>query len=544
MRVTLVRCPWWVRYCPPYILAFFASLLRSRGHEVKVLDINNILYHRAPENLRKFWDDRDSYSVWEDPAFVERISAPEVSGDIVSEVLSNDPETVCFTTHTPNALFSQRLASRLKKESPSTVTLFMGHKCSRTQMAFDFIEKPYIDYVCTGEADAVLPGLLEKLEKSGSKDLPEHKGFLLRKYGRVLDGGAPDYISDIDSLPFPDYSDFEADIKTGSYSMPGRLDILDSRGCVNSCHFCYERLYWGRYRAMSGERLFSQIREHRKRFPGVDFFYFNGLLLNGSPGRLERFCDLVIENGEPIRWAGQAAVGKNLTGKLLEKMSRAGCSWLGYGVESGSDRVLREMNKKHTVADALRVLKDTKRAGISVQINVMFGYPTETREDFSATLDFLRIARPFIDSVLASQSFCTLEKKTFLKENPERFGISESSHHLYWKSLDGQNNYAERFRRYEEFCREALTLGIPETSGVLSKKPDKWGLIGDYYFYEKDYEKAAESYERSILEEAETKTVYNKLARVYRLMGEKKRSDACELKAGSMRDPFREAIRG
>ncbi|PIR18846.1 MAG: hypothetical protein COV48_05265, partial [Elusimicrobia bacterium CG11_big_fil_rev_8_21_14_0_20_64_6] len=53
-------------------------------------------------------------------------------------------------------------------------------------------------------------------------------------------------------------------------------------------------------------------------------------------------------------------------------------------------------------------------------------------------------------------------------------------HHLYWSSNGGENDYAERFRRYEEFCRVALDLGIPETSGVLSAKPDKRRLLDEY----------------------------------------------------------------
>ncbi len=58
----------------------------------------------------------------------------------------------------------------------------------------------------------------------------------------------PDYVKDLDVMPFPDYSDFDSDIRDNKYSEPHRLDILDSRGCINACHFCYERLFWPRYR--------------------------------------------------------------------------------------------------------------------------------------------------------------------------------------------------------------------------------------------------------------------------------------------------------
>lgn len=524
MNITLIKCPWWVRYCPPYILAFFATLLRDGDHRVKVFDLNNILYHRLPEKFRRFWDDRDYYSVWEDPSYIEKIAELTNLRDTAEEILAGSPAVVCFTTHTPNTLFSEKLAEKIKERNEKIITVFMGHKCSRAQMAYDFIKKPYIDYVCTGEADIALCRLIDKLEGRTGKGLPECAGFLVKIKDKIKDCGAPPVVKNLNRQPFPDYSDFEEEIKEGAYSQPRRLDILDSRGCVNACYFCYERLYWGKFRTMSDRRIFQQLKHYRKRFPRINYFYFNGLLLNGSLKTLNKFCNNVIESGISMTWAGQAAIRKDMSGKLLRKMKKAGCVWLGYGVESGSDKVLGRMNKNHTVADALDVLKKTKEAGISVQINIMFGYPTETEKDFRQTMEFIKKAAPYIDNVLASQSFCTLEKETYLRKNPEEFGITKGSHHLYWKASGGRNNYAERFRRYEEFCRFALSLGIPEGSGVLSKKPDKWLLLGDYYLYEKKYKQAAECYEKSLKNEEESRVLYEKLAKVYKQLGDGARS--------------------
>ena len=170
------------------------------------------------------------------------------------------------------------------------------------------------------------------------------------------------------------------------------------------------------------------------------------------------------------------------------------------------------MNKNCNISESLKVLKETHKAGINVQINIMFGFPTETRRDFNRTLEFLKMARPYIATVLASQSFCTLEKETYLWKHPERFGIDGEKHHLFWESQNGRNNYRERFRRYEEFCQVALKLGIPETSGVLSQKPDKWFLLGMSYKHEENYAKAVECFQRSLREETDNSTVRKMLA--------------------------------
>jgi len=489
MTIAIVKAPWWVRYCPPYLLSFLATYLRNNGYEVKLSDFNNKWYHRVSEKYKKYWDDRDYYSFWEKEDFVREISKEvEIEKD-VKRILDSNTDIAIFETHTPNVILSYEVAKLLKDYKKNLINIFIGHKASRAQMAYDFIKQPFIDYVSTGEIDIPILKLLKEF-KNGINigKLPKVKGLLSKDNGKIIDLGNPDIIKNLDLLPFPEYDDFKEDIKNKTYSMPNRLDILDSRGCVNACYYCYERLFWQKYRTMSGKRIYEQILYHIKNYPQINYFYFNGLLLNGSLEVLEEFCNLVIKNNLKINWAGQAMIREDMSKDLILKMKEAGCNWLGFGIESGSERVLKDMNKNYKIEDALRVLKDVHEAGISTQINIMFGYPTETEEDFRKTLDFVLKVRPYIDSILASQSFTTLEKGTYLYKNAEKFGIKGVKHHLFWKAQDGKNNYLERFKRYEKFCKFALSLGIPETSGVLRERPDKDMLIREYFNYEKQVE--------------------------------------------------------
>lgn len=504
MKVALINAPWWVRYCPPYILAYFAAFLRGIGHEAFCFDLNNMMYQDAAAQNRKYWDNRDYYSSWENEAFVDGLINGAALEKYADAVINSGASVMIYATHTPSVMMSYRLAKKIKEKTPGAINIFIGHKASRAQMALDFIAQPFIDYVCPGEADLPLQNLLTALDKrKDGQSLPEEKGFLIKKDGKVKDCGEALYVKDLDELPFPDYSDFKDDIKTKKYAEPNRLDILDSRGCVNACHFCYERLFWPKYRTMSGKRIFEQISQHRAQFPQINYFYFNGLLLNGNLKVLEEFCDRMAESGLKIKWAGQAMVRDDMTKELLSKMAKAGCVWLGYGIESGSQRVLDLMNKRFNIERAVEVLKNTREAGIDFQVNIMFGLPGEKKEDFDKTLKFLVHARPYLSSILASQSFFTLEKETYIHKNPVKFGITGDKHHLFWKSDGGKNNYAERFRRYEEFCKLALELGLPETSGVLRVKPDKWFLLGQYHMNEKEFLKARECFEISIERESD-----------------------------------------
>ncbi|OGR47283.1 MAG: hypothetical protein A2X40_01665 [Elusimicrobia bacterium GWC2_65_9] len=447
------------------------------------------------------WEDKDYYSFWESESSVRRLVAENEAlvDSFVERILAAGTRVAGFSTHTTSFRVSLELARRLKRRDPSVLVLFGGPQCSRAQAGRPFAEEPCVDAVIIGEGELTLTEVLRRARDG--KPLEPMPGLLMRHQGVVVDGGDRGVITDLDRLPLPDYSDFDAAIRGGLYADPERLEILDSRGCVRTCHFCSEWQFWRSFRAMSGERMFAEASAQVLRYPRVNRFYFIGSLVNGSIGSLERFCDLVIASDLRIRWQGQAIVNPAMDDRLLGKMARAGCEWLGFGIESGSEDLRARMNKKFTNENAFATLRAAHRAGIRAQINVMFGLPTETRRDFEETLRFLARVRPHIETVLASQSFAVIDKGTAPHAHPERFGVSDQDHHLYWTSNEGENDYAERSRRYEEFCRVAIALGVPEVSGVLREKPDKWRLLGEHALYRRDWRGAVRALRRALRRE-------------------------------------------
>jgi radical SAM superfamily enzyme YgiQ (UPF0313 family) len=509
MKVALIQCPGWGRDCPPYSVALLSAALRRKGHQAFGFDLNNALYCSGPDKYKENWIDKDRYSFWNNAALISefiRDNARMIDFQI-SKILDTQAKIIGFTVHFSSLLVSLEIARRIKKKDQDRIIVFGGPDCCRELRGGVLIQEDAVDIVVIGAGDESLPELAGIVEAKGRPEF--FPGALLKKDGKIIDCGDRPAVESLDLLPFPDYSDFRKDILLGHYRQPERLEILDSRGCIIRCHFCSEWQFWKTYRTMSGKRIFEEIAYQVKRFPGVNYFYFIGSLLNGNPGELSRFCDLLIASGLAITWSGQAIIRPEMTKGLLEKMRKAGCEWLGYGVESGSQKVIDKMNKRFLIADAEEVLKATHQAGISTQANFMFGIPTETEDDFRQTLEFLKRNRENIDSVLASQSFCVIDKGTYLYTHAQDLGIKNSDHHLYWEA--NGNNYAERFRRYEEFCRLALALGLPETSGVLGVKPDKWMLLGDYYFFKKDYPKAIEYFKNSLQLESWNEVTLEKL---------------------------------
>jgi len=519
MELVFIQAPAWGRECPPYTMCFLAALVRQKGHKAHLFDLNNFLYHTSPDSLKRVWDDKDYYSFWEKEESVSfLLRQNEKTVDFyLDKILAGPARIIGFTVHFSSVWASLEIARRIKARDKKRIIVFGGPDCSKQQKGCFLIEQDCVDIVVYGEGEEALFEIIRNADDfTGVESI---KGCLTVRDGKIVDGGQAAILHDLDSLPMPDYSDFKDDLFSRAYREPWRLDIFDSRGCPTHCHFCSEWQFWRKYRSKSGRRIYEEVVHCLRNFPGVDYFYFIGSLLNGRIETLEEFCDLILSDNLKIRWAGQAVIRPEMTKDLLRKMSSAGCVWLSYGIESGSQGVLAKMNKNFSLDTAGRVLKDTKDSGISTQANFMFGLPTETKEDFELTLKFFRDNRAYIDTVLASQSFCVIDKGTYLYNHPREFGIRNKEHHLYWESNNGENNYLQRLSRYEEFCRLALSLGIPETSGVLRKKPDKWQSLGDYFLYRRDYSSAIENYLAAEKSERESRQLFDKLSRCYEEAG-------------------------
>lgn len=524
MVLAFVQAPAWGRDCPPYTMCYLAALIRRKGHTAHLFDLNNTLYHTSPAGLRLMWDDKDYYSYWEQPEPVSWLIGQNkgVVDFYVQRILDTAAPVICFTVHFSSVWASLEIARRIKDWDKGRIIVFGGPDCSRQQKGDFLIRQDCVDIVVHGEGEAPLFEIIEKAPGLGqAKSI---KGCLTLRDGKIVDGGYAPGPKNLDDLPGPDYSDFRDDIKARMYREPHRLDIFDSRGCVNCCHFCSEWQFWGKFRSKSGKKIFEEVRQHVRDLPQVNYFYFIGSLMNGDMKALEAFCDLLLRNKLKIEWAGQAIIRPEMTLRLLRKMKEAGCVWIGYGIESGSQRVLEKMNKRFSLETAKKVLRHTREAAISTQVNFMFGLPTETMEDFNLTLDFLKDNRKYMDSILASQSFCVIDKGTYLYNHPEEFSIKGRGHHLYWESDDGKNNYPERFRRYEEFCRLALSMGVPETSGVLRAKPDKWQLLGDFFLHKRQYPQAAAHYLNACQHGEKDRTLLDRLSRCYEETGDYARS--------------------
>ncbi|HAZ09315.1 MAG TPA: hypothetical protein DCZ01_12540 [Elusimicrobia bacterium] len=494
-RAALVQCPVWWTVDPPLGLAQIAGCLGARGIEAVVVDLNAELARGRANGYESLWN-WEQFHYWNDPGFVKRAfqDNAKVVDDALERVLRSDAAVVGFSVNAGSQSPTLEFARRVKREDPRRAVVLGGQYFFRGGAAARLADDPAVDAVLRGPGDEIFALLVEEHVRTGR--ISPRPGVVARVDGSVVDGGAAKALRDLDGLPFADFRGFRLEL----YDVPERLPIHMSRGCVWQCRFCSSRSFWPGYSFMSGERVHAEILEHKRRHPEKTHFEFYDLTANGSIQSLRRLAESIASDWKENReknffgWKINAILRPEMDAGLLGLLARANCHDVIYGVESGSPRVLKLMNKPYEIAAAERVLADTKRARIATVGNFMFGFPGETEEDFQLTLDFLRRNRASFDRVYASATFTSLEADAWLSEHRTEAGIKDDgpeAHHLYWESADGTNTYPMRLARYERFRALAVELGLDAYKGINgSLELERHAGLAAYHHYRGDHPEA------------------------------------------------------
>jgi len=228
-----------------------------------------------------------------------------------------------------------------------------------------------------GEGEATFPELIERIE--GGADISGVPGLYLRGYGL---GCERTFVKDLDLLPLP-----QADF----LPLPPRKDELwipvqTRRGCPLSCSYCSTGEIEGRtLRRRSPDIVVEWIVQWRKA--GVHQFYFVDNTFNLPASYAKEICRKLIDRDLNIRW-WSILYPKGVDKELVAYLARAGCEQVSIGFESGSEQILKSMNKKFTLEEVRQISEMLSEYGIRRMGFLLLGSPSETRESVEKSLLF------------------------------------------------------------------------------------------------------------------------------------------------------------
>ncbi|MDO9398211.1 MAG: radical SAM protein, partial [Herbiconiux sp.] len=164
----------------------------------------------------------------------------------------------------------------------------------------------------------------------------------------------------LDELPLPDFSKM-------SDLGGGRVLYESVRGCPYRCEFCDYPFLMGntKFRFKSAQRIFEDWQMMHATMGVTDILCLDSLF-TVPPRRLLEVCDLMIASGlnKKLRWGCYARANDLAKPEFAERMREGGCEYVYVGLESGSDQVLRYMNKKCSVDHNARAVANARDVGI------------------------------------------------------------------------------------------------------------------------------------------------------------------------------------
>jgi len=345
---------------PPIGLMYIASALEKAGHTVEMLD--NYLANKPLEEIKQI-------------------------------IKQTNPFMVGITCGSATFARCVETAKAIKEAKADCVVVVGGWHASylpKTLLAHN-----EIDYAIIGEGERAITQLANALTKGNLSQATTLPGVASKtKNGIVIN--PPQFIEDIDEIPYParHLLPLEQYDRTIEFLEAQPADVMSiSRGCVFSCGFCETRKLWGNInRSFSPKRVIGEIQDLQNRYGTKGIYFINdNFTLNKE--KTKKLCQLMIQQTPDLEWVCDTRVDL-IDEELLELMSKAGCKVIWFGVESGSQKILKRINRDTTPKQVEEAFKLCKKHGIKTACSFMLGLPDETLEDMEQSLKFAKKISP------------------------------------------------------------------------------------------------------------------------------------------------------
>jgi len=277
--------------------------------------------------------------------------------DIVSIIKKEEPFIIGISSMTPQLQGAIELAKVIKKNFPKSIIFLGGPHISADP---DFIRRhsTFFDYAITGESEITFLDSIIALSKN-------------KKISKIQISKIP---TDLNKLPILDKKLIKRNLYNESESM------LFSRGCPFNCYYCSRPSISRTIRYRSTANLIKEIKYCYPFCNGKINFQDDTFTLKRN--KVIKFCETLIKEKIKIYWECNTRIDL-VDEKLLKIMSYSGCQQINFGIESGNERVRKEIINKglFTNKDIYKVFNWCQKYKIKIACYFMIGHPTETKQE-------------------------------------------------------------------------------------------------------------------------------------------------------------------
>src|SRR5579859_2094153 len=346
----------------PVGILTLAAVLEAKSLKPEVVDLNRVYYSWLQDSKRGSADFCSFAG--------EYLAARDFDFYGFSTVCSSYPLTL-------------RIAAAVKRARPDSVVALGGPQASVVDVA-TMRAIPAIDLIVRGEAEHTLPELVDALAQPNS--LASVPGLTFRRDGEIVRNPDAPLVMDLDALPFPAFHLFP-DV---GHCRHFPLEL--GRGCPFSCTFCSTNDFFRRrFRLKSPAQMISDMRRVKQTY-GISSFELVHDMFTVDRKRVMEFCEALIASKEDFTW-GCSARTDCVDEELIALMARAGCRGIFFGIETGSARMQKIIDKGLELNDSRERVRSCDKFKINTAVSLMAGFPEETMNDLRETAAF------FVDSL-------------------------------------------------------------------------------------------------------------------------------------------------
>lgn len=352
------------RFAPlslPMSIGCLAAQLMAHGHKAKIID---------EEVVKLTWDNLDEV--------MEDLPRPYVFG---------------ITILTAQVARAFELSALLKAKYPDCTVMVGGyHTTAVPEEAFSV---DAIDIVVRGEGERTLLTLYEAI-RSGVKDFSHIDGLSFRKDGQIVHTPEAPLIKDLETLPKFPYDLFVNMLSKAKHRSTYDWGfIVTSRGCPYKCSYCSQRMMTGStYRFRSPESIVEELDILVNRFGAKSVFFLDDNFCF-KKSRVKEVCDALIKSGLGKKCSFSLQTrADNFYPEVVPMMKEAGFDSVGFGMETGVERLAKQIHKGETLQCHIDAIKLAQKHGMDVALFMIFGFPTETHADRVATVKLANSLKP------------------------------------------------------------------------------------------------------------------------------------------------------
>lgn len=315
---------------------------------------------------------------------VEQISYKEIEARIREKM----PDVVGITALTFTLIDVLKTAKVAKNISQEIKVVLGGpHVYIYPEETISFKE---VDFLVLGEGELTFTELVNHIDDL--ERLKKVKGLVFKSNGKIYQTELRELMTNLDALPHP--ARHLVPYKKYSSLMAKRQPIttmITSRGCPYKCSFCARPHLGKQFRARSAKNVVQEMQECVNL--GINEFLIYDDTFSIDRQRVLDICDEIMTKKLDIGWDIRVRVD-TVDEEMLKKLKQAHCERIHYGVEAGTEKILKVLKKGIHLEQVKEAFRLTKKVGISTLAYFMIGSPTETKEDILQTIKLAKKLNP------------------------------------------------------------------------------------------------------------------------------------------------------